>query len=176
MTRPAATIPAEPAMSKTYENHTHLMFDEKTTKDLVSLLNQALADTLDLTYQTKQAHWNVRGHNFYGLHLLFDQLYLQLATFVDDFAERAVTLGGQAKGTIRAAGSASRVSEYPLDARASKDHVAALVERYGQYTGQMRNAIREAGRLGDQDTADLFTSASRAMDKALWMLRSNQEM
>lgn len=162
-------------MAKIYENHTHLTFAPKTAKDLVSLLNQALADTLDLAYQTKQAHWNVKGPNFYGLHLLFDKLYAQLSVFVDDFAERAVALGGQAHGTIRAAGSASRVSEYPLDASDSEDHVSALVERYGQYTGQIRNAIREAGQLGDQDTADLFTSASRAMDKALWMLRSNQE-
>ena len=162
-------------MSKTHAPSAHLMFDAKATKDLVSLLNQALADTLDLAYQTKQAHWNVKGHNFYGLHLMFDQLYIQLAGFVDDFAERGVTLGGQAQGTIRAAGSASRLSEYPLDAHDSKIHVAALVERYGQYTGRMRNAIREAGQLGDQDTADLFTAVSRAMDKALWMLRSHQE-
>lgn len=162
-------------MTRNRPHHEHLMFDAKTTKDLVSLLNQALADTLDLAYQTKQAHWNVKGQNFYGLHLLFDQLYVQLATYVDDFAERAVTLGGQAHGTIRAAGSASRLAEYPLDAYESTVHVKTLVERYGEYTGRMRNAIRESGQLGDQDTADLYTTVSRSMDKALWMLRSHQE-
>lgn len=162
-------------MSKPHASSTHLLFEAKTTKDLVSLLNQALADTLDLAYQTKQAHWNVRGPNFYGLHLMFDQLYIQLAAFVDDFAERAVTLGGHAQGTVRAAGNASRLSEYPLDAHESGIHVSALVERYGQYTGRIRTAIRESGQLGDQDTADLFTAVSRAMDKALWMLRSHME-
>ncbi len=153
----------------------HVMFDAKTTKDLVALLNQSLADTLDLAYQTKQAHWNVKGQNFYGLHLLFDKFYEQLSTYVDDFAERAVTMGGQAMGTIRAASNASSLAEYPLDALDSKIHVESLVERYGEYTGRMRKAIKKAEQLGDQDTADLYTTVSRALDKALWMLRAHQQ-
>jgi starvation-inducible DNA-binding protein len=152
------------------------MFDEKTTDELVVLLNQTLADTLDLAYQTKQAHWNVKGYNFYGLHLLFDNLYGQLSTYVDDFAERAVTIGGQALGTLRSASSRSQLDEYPLDALGSKAHVDALVDRYGEYTSRVRQAIRKAEKLGDPDTADLYTSVSRAMDKALWMLTAHQEV
>jgi len=153
----------------------HELFDSKTTGELVELLTHSLADTLDLAYQTKQAHWNVKGQNFYGLHLLFDQLYVQLSTGVDDFAERAVALGGQAFGTIRAAADASHLTEYPLDAKDSRIHVDALVDRYGEYASRIRKAIRKSAQLGDQDTADLYTSVSRAMDKALWMLRAHQE-
>ncbi len=153
----------------------HELFNEKTSVELVAMLNQSLADTLDLAYQTKQAHWNVKGSNFYGLHLLFDQLYIQLGTTVDDLAERAVALGGQAIGTIRAAGNASHLEEYPLDAKQSMVHVNALIDRYSDYTSRVRKAIRKAEKLGDQDTADLYTSVSRAMDKALWMLTASQE-
>ncbi|HEY3271971.1 MAG TPA: DNA starvation/stationary phase protection protein Dps [Geothrix sp.] len=163
-------------MSKHQALAGHIMFDEKTTDELVVLLNQTLADTLDLAYQTKQAHWNVKGYNFYGLHLLFDNLYGQLTTYVDDFAERAVTIGGQALGTVRSAGRRSQLDEYPLDAQGSKVHVDALVDRYGEYTSRVRQAIRKAEKLGDQDTADLYTSVSRAMDKALWMLTAHQEV
>lgn len=152
----------------------HELFNEKTSLELVALLNQSLADTLDLAYQTKQAHWNVKGPNFYGLHLLFDQLYIQLGTTVDELAERAVALGGQALGTVRAAGNASHLEEYPQDATRSMDHVNALVDRYSDYTSRVRHAIRKAEKLGDQDTADLYTSVSRAMDKALWMLTASQ--
>jgi len=151
------------------------LFDEKTTGELVGMLNQSLADTLDLAYQTKQAHWNVKGPNFYGLHLLFDSLYVELSTFVDEFAERAVTLGGQAHGTIRAASVASSLDEYPLEARKSMVHVNALVDRYSDYTNRVRHDIRKAAKLGDQDSADLYTTVSRAMDKALWMLTSHQD-
>ena len=153
----------------------HPLLDTDTSEDMVALLNQSLADTLDLAYQTKQAHWNVKGHNFYSLHLLFDQLYTQLITYVDDFAERAVALGGQAHGTIRAEGAASHLDEYPLEARKSHVHVDALVERYGDYTKAMRQAIKKAEKRGDRDTADLYTTVSRAMDKALWMLSAHQD-
>ncbi|GLH73403.1 DNA starvation/stationary phase protection protein [Geothrix limicola] len=154
----------------------HELFDEKATEELVAMLNQSLADTLDLAYQTKQAHWNVKGSNFYGLHLLFDTLYVQLSTYVDDFAERAVALGGQAYGTVRAATATSSLEEYPLDAKKSMTHVNALVDRYSDYSSRVRHAIRKAEKLGDKDSADLYTSVSRAMDKALWMLTSHQDV
>jgi len=86
-----------------------------------------------------------------------------------------VALGGQALGTIRAAGSASHLEEYPLDAKQSMVHVNALIDRYSDYTSRVRQAIRSAEKLGDQDTADLYTSVSRAMDKALWMLTASQD-
>ena len=162
-------------MTKHHAVSERVMFDEKTTSELVAMLNQSLADSLDLAYQTKQAHWNVKGYNFYGLHLLFDDLYGQLAAHVDDFAERAVSIGGLALGTIRVASSTSRLDEYPLDALESRVHVDALVDRYGDYTSRVRHAIKKAEKLGDQDTADLYTSVSRAMDKALWMLTAHQE-
>ena len=162
-------------MTKHHAVSERVMFDEKTTSELVAMLNQSLADSLDLAYQTKQAHWNVKGYNFYGLHLLFDDLYGQLAAHVDDFAERAVSIGGLALGTVRVASSISRLDEYPLDALESRVHVDALVDRYGDYTSRVRHAIKKAEKLGDQDTADLYTSVSRAMDKALWMLTAHQE-
>ena len=162
-------------MTKRHAVSERVMFDEKTTSELVAMLNQSLADSLDLAYQTKQAHWNVKGYNFYGLHLLFDDLYGQLAAHVDDFAERAVSIGGLALGTVRVASSTSRLDEYPLDALESRVHVDALVDRYGDYTSRVRHAIKKAEKLGDQDTADLYTSVSRAMDKALWMLTAHQE-
>jgi starvation-inducible DNA-binding protein len=152
-----------------------IRFDEKTTVDLVAMLNQSLADTLDLAYQTKQAYWSLQGCSFHGLHLLFDDLYCQLVTHVDDFAEQVVTLGGQALGTIRAVGRTSQLAEYPLCALDSTVHVNSLLDRYCEYTRWVRQAIKKADKLGDQDTADLYTSVSRAMDKALWMLAAHQE-
>jgi starvation-inducible DNA-binding protein len=162
-------------MNKQHSQLEHELFNERTCADLVALLNQTLADTLDLAYQTKQAHWNVKGSNFYSLHLLFDQLYLQLNTYVDDFAERVVALGGQALVTIRSASGTSNLEEYPLDAKKSMAHVNVLVDRYSDYSSRVRHAIHKADKLGDKDTADLYTTVSRAMDKALWMLTAHQE-
>jgi len=162
-------------MSKHHAHAAHGLPDEQATEELVALLNQTLADTLDLAYQTKQAHWNVKGFNFYGLHLLFDELHLQLAKFVDDFAERSVAIGGQALGTIRAAVDTSGIAEYPIHATDSRAHVDALVDRFGEYASRIRHATKKAEKLGDPVTADLYISVCRAIDKALWMLTAHQE-
>ena len=68
---------------------------------MIELLNQQLADTFDLYSQTKQAHWNVKGAQFFQLHELFDKLAEELQGYVDQIAERATALGGLALGTVR---------------------------------------------------------------------------
>lgn len=76
---------------------------------MILLLNQQLADALDLGLQAKQAHWNVKGPNFIGLHTLFDQVAEQLEEFTDEMAERAVELGGTALGTVQVIVGTSRL-------------------------------------------------------------------
>jgi DNA-binding ferritin-like protein len=66
-----------------------------------------LADTFHLYSQTKQAHWNIKGKDFFQLHEMFDELDAELLPHVDTIAERATTLGGTALGTARMAASAS---------------------------------------------------------------------
>src|SRR2546426_11255036 len=99
---------------------------EKTRRAMVELLNQQLADVLDLGLQAKQAHWNVKGPNFIGLHELFDKVAEQVEEFTDDIAERAVELGGVALGTIEVVSKHSRLAAYPLKLVSGKEHVAAL--------------------------------------------------
>ena len=66
---------------------------EPIRRKSIDLLNQHLADVLDLGLQAKQAHWNVKGPHFIGLHELFDKVAEELEEFTDDIAERAVELG-----------------------------------------------------------------------------------
>jgi starvation-inducible DNA-binding protein len=139
----------------------------------VALLNQQLADTSDLYSQIKQAHWNVKGMQFYPLHLLFDALAGSILEQVDTIAERATALGGIALGTVRMAGAASRLPEYPRDAAGSRQHVEALTERFAALAKTTRAAIGTADLIGDADTMDLFTQFSRELDKSLWMLESH---
>src|SRR5437667_12503430 len=78
------------------------------------LANQNLADAVDLQMQLKQAHWNVKGPHFIGLHELFDQADEAVESFVDLIAERIVQLGGIAEGTVRVAAARWRLEEYRL--------------------------------------------------------------
>ena len=139
----------------------------------IEILNQTLAATLDLKTQTKQAHWNVKGMDFYQLHELFDEMASELEEYVDMVAERVTALGGTALGTARIAASESILAEYPLDAVTGADHIKALADRFGTYAQHVREAIDRTDDLGDADTADLYTGISRTVDKRLWFLEAH---
>jgi starvation-inducible DNA-binding protein len=152
--------------------HSSVDLSDEVRSEIIQGLNARLAETADLRSQVKQAHWNVKGHHFYQLHLLFDEIAKELDEYADEVAERAVALGGVAQGTVRMAAASSSIPEYP-QVTLDMDHVAALVERVAQYANSIREAIDQADELGDQTTADLYTQISRDVDKRLWFLEAH---
>jgi starvation-inducible DNA-binding protein len=142
---------------------------------LVELLNARLADAIDLQTQMKQAHWNVKGPNFFQLHQLFDQINGDVEEYVDDLAERAVQLGGTALGTARSIAARSQLTEYPLDISNGRDHVAAVSSVLAAFGKAARHGIEQANELRDADTADLFTEISRGVDKWLWFVEAHTQ-
>lgn len=140
---------------------------------MVELLNKQLADTFDLFSQTKQAHWNVKGPQFYHLHELYDELAERLLGHVDLIAERATALGGIATGTVRMASQSSRLPEFSEAEVGSMESVKMLVERYALLAESTREAIDLADEANDIDTSDLFTEVSRDLDKDMWFLEAH---
>ncbi len=143
--------------------------------ELNTLMNLRLASAIDLQLQMKQAHWNVKGPSFIGLHELFDKIDEAVESYVDMIAERIVQLGGVAEGTVRIVASRSRLVEYPLtlsDGMAHVDAVATALSTFGQ---EARATIGEAEELNDADTADLFTEVSRGIDKWLWFVEAHSQ-
>jgi starvation-inducible DNA-binding protein len=140
---------------------------------VIELLNARLADCKDLQTQTKQAHWNVKGPNFIGLHELFDKINEEIDEYVDEIAERAVQLGGVAEGTARVVAKRSTLPEYPLNIADGRAHVDALSSVLAAFGKLARKAIDESNDLGDLDTADLFTEVSRGIDKWLWFVEAH---
>ena len=156
---------------KTYKTQNDLSGEVR--EQMTTLLNQHLADTSDLYSQTKQAHWNVKGPEFFQLHELFDKLADEVEEHVDLIAERVTALGGTAMGTVRMAAATSRLDEYPLDVSHGLASVEALAVVYAMLAKTSRAAIDEAALVGDASTADLFTEVSRSLDKALWFLEAH---
>ncbi len=140
---------------------------------IVAILNQSLADASDLKSQAKQAHWNVKGMSFIALHELFDQVATEVETFTDDIAERITSLGGTAMGTVRLAAENSSLSEYPHEITDGTAHVDALSTALADFGKKMRANIDETDKLGDADTADLYTGVSRGIDKLLWFVEAH---
>lgn len=140
---------------------------------IVEALNRGLAALLDLSLAAKQAHWNVEGPNFHGLHELFDQIANAVRTYGDEFAERAVALGGIARGTLQEVGAHSPLAPFPVEERRWEVLVSALLERVVQVADLLRE---QADALDDElATQDLYIETIRALDKYAWMLRAHRE-
>jgi len=146
---------------------------ESTRTEVIALLNQRLADCIDLQTQSKQAHWNVKGPSFIGLHKLFDDVNEDVEQYVDLIAERIVQLGGIAEGTVGAVEGRSSLPDYPLALSNGAEHVAALSDALAAFGRTVRIGIAEMDELEDADTADLLTDVSRGIDKWLWFVEAH---
>ena len=167
------TTGKSPLTTKLYETENDI--SQKRRLELNALMNQRLADAVDLQLQMKQAHWNVKGPHFIGLHELFDQIYEAVEAYVDLIAERVVQLGGIAEGTVRVAAARSRLEEYPLNIADGTAHVEAVSKALSTFGHEARNTINQADELGDADTADIFTEVSRGIDKWLWFIEAHSQ-
>ncbi len=140
---------------------------------VIDMLNARVADTIDLSLATKQAHWNIKGMSFAGVHLLLDKFRAALDEYVDLMAERAVQLGGTALGTVQVVEAETLLEPYPTTIHTIKDHLHALIERYGAVANAVRANIDDADEAGDAGSSDLFTEVSRGLDEWLWMLEAH---
>ena len=152
---------------------TRIDIAEDTRKELIGLINQQLADTLDLFTQTKQAHWNVKGLDFFQVHELLDDLAKTVRKQADMIAERATALGGVALGTARMSAETSTLPEYPENTFNVPEVLDAVVERYAAYAASTRAAIKRTQELDEPTTEDMFTDVSREIDEALYFLESH---
>jgi starvation-inducible DNA-binding protein len=158
---------------KMYETENDIL--PKNRLELNALMNLRLASAVDLQAQMKQAHWNVKGPSFIGLHELFDKVDEAVEDYVDKIAERIVQLGGIAEGTVRVAASRTRLPEYPLEIAEGMAHVEAVARALSTFGQEARATIDEANALDDADTADLFTEVSRGIDKWLWFVEAHSQ-
>jgi starvation-inducible DNA-binding protein len=139
--------------------------------DVITLLNQTLAHTVDLRSQVKQACWNVKGKDFIPLHSLFTTIATSLDEYADLMAERIAVLGGVVLDTARMA--VAQLPQHPSALVEGNDHVAGLVERFALYATVIRGSITQAADVEDAGSAAVYTDISRGVDKQLWILESH---
>jgi starvation-inducible DNA-binding protein len=173
MTTPTATRPR--ILDETRLIRTKNDLPPSTRAEAIALLNQRLADCIDLQTMCKQAHWNVKGPSFYQLHLLFDEVNGAVTEYVDLIAERIVQLGGVAEGTSRVVAGRSTLLDYPLTLTTGEEHVAALSDVLAQFGRTARIGIAEMDELEDAVSVDMLTEVSRGVDKWLWFVEAHQQ-
>jgi starvation-inducible DNA-binding protein len=144
---------------------------EDSRREIAQGLSRVLADTYSLYLKTHYFHWNVTGPMFNSLHLMFEGQYTELATAVDELAERIRALGVFAPGSYSQFTELSSIPE-TREVPSAEEMVRLLVEGNEAVAKTARSVFPIAEKGGDESTADLLTGRLRVHEKTAWMLRS----
>lgn len=142
-------------------------------QDIVDGLNASLGSMIDLALSAKQAHWNVTGPNFHGLHALFDEIAAGVRDHSDEVAERVRALGGISRGTIEDAKAATTLPKFPATETGWKQLAAAMDSRLVAVSEELRG--RADGMDDDLVTQDLYIGIMHDLDKWAWMVKAHLE-
>jgi len=127
-------------------------------KQVTERLNQLLADTITLRDLYKKHHWQVAGHTFYQLHLLFDKHYEEQSELVDTIAERIQLLGGVSIAMAHDVAELSKIQRPPKDREEVPVQISRLLEAHELILKEAREIAHKADDLGDDGTNDMIVS------------------
>ncbi len=144
-----------------------------TRKKSIEILQACFVDTLHLSLLAKQAHWNVKGMQFFSLHELFDKAHSCLGDYTDDLAERIASLGGTARGTLKTIQAQTTLQPYPEDIFKGEEHLKALCKNFAILCKEVREGIPTLEKIADLGSSDLLTEVSRGLDHHLWLLEAH---
>jgi len=148
-----------------------IALSEKVCQASVERLNQILADTMTIRDMYKKHHWQVSGHTFYQLHLLFDKHFNEQAELVDEIAERIQTLGGLSYAMAADVAENTNIPRPPKGREEVPVQISRLLTAHEIILQGARAAARKATELGDDGTNDLLVSdVIRTNEMQVWFL------
>lgn len=152
---------------------TNIGLAEKNLAGSVEVLNRLLSDEYVLYTKTRNYHWNVTGPDFQELHKFFESQYEELEAIVDEVAERAKALGGNALGTLQEFSQKTRLKEAPGESPDAKRMIANLLADHESVIRALREDLAACGeKFGDAGTSDFLTGLMEKHEKTAWMLRA----
>lgn len=137
--------------------------------NLEKIFNERIADFAILYFKLHRFHWFVQGQDFHVFHKLYEELYNEATSLIDEFAERLLSINGTPAATIKSYLALATISEegnevYP------KDIAKSLINDYSHIAEKLKTGITAAEDVNDPATADLFTVTIAQLEKHIWML------
>jgi starvation-inducible DNA-binding protein len=155
---------------------TNIGLNDEARLEVGQMLNLILADEFVLYASTRDYHWNVTGAGFLGLHQQFEDQYNQLATWIDEVAERARAIGVGARGNLSDLAKAARTSADPGIGLSPEHMFSELLALHEEMIVQLRTDSEACSdRFHDAGTADFLTDLMTRHEKMAWMLRAELE-
>jgi starvation-inducible DNA-binding protein len=135
-----------------------IALDQKVCLASVNNLNQLLADTMTLRDLYKKHHWQVAGHTFYQLHLLFDKHHSEQTELIDAIAERIQLLGGISIAMAHDVAETTIIPRPPRGREEVPVQLSRILEAHEIILEEVRAMARQADEAGDDGTNDLLIS------------------
>jgi len=148
-----------------------LGLDPSKTKELANQLNDLLAN-FQIYYQNLRGiHWNIKGKNFFNLHVKFEELYTDANMKVDAIAERVLTLGETPLHTFE---DYTRVAKVPVGKNISKDEnaVALIVDSLTELLQIEREILNASDEANDEGTNSMMSDFITEQEKTVWMMNA----
>jgi starvation-inducible DNA-binding protein len=143
----------------------------KITKELTNKLNELLA-TYQLHYQNLRGlHWNIKGENFFELHVKYEELYVRTQEIIDEIAERLLSIEAVPMHTYSDYLKKSKVKENKT-INDGKEGVAYLVKAQNELVKLEREILHLSDELEDEGTNALMSDFIREKEKTTWMFKS----
>jgi len=145
--------------------------DKKKATKLSKKLNQLLADYQVFYQNVRGLHWNIKGKEFFELHLKFEEFYNDAVIKIDEIAERILTLEGEPFHTF---------SDYLINSKIKEEKsvtngiegIEIVVKNFSKIITLEREILSLAGDADDEGTASLMSDYISETEKTLWMLNS----
>lgn len=145
--------------------------DQGRRDQIINGLNDSLAELIDLALSSKQAHWNVVGPNFKGLHELFDEIAEGVRGYSDEIAERVRAVGGVSRGTVDDVRGSSTLRAFPAE---ETEWQALTEEMHFRLLAVSEDLRKRAGDVEDDlVTQDLYIEVMTSLDKWAWMVQAH---
>ncbi|MGO1460790.1 MAG: Dps family protein [Marinobacter sp.] len=143
---------------------------EKTSK-LANSLNDLLSNYQIFYMNVRGYHWNIKGDNFFELHVKFEELYDDLLLKIDEVAERVLTLGHRPAHAYSSYIERSEIPEQK-DVSDGKQAMENILDSFAKIIGKQRELLNLAGTAEDEGTASLMSDYIAEQEKTVWMYRS----
>jgi starvation-inducible DNA-binding protein len=141
--------------------------------EIVRALQPVQSGSIELYLQLKNAHWNVRGNSFYGLHELFDETAQNVSEISDYLAERIAILGGEPTATVQKLSAVPHLADAPVGMKAQEEFIKLISDRLSFFVQMLRDTIEACEKNGDSVSMDLCVRAAGSLEKRLWMCESH---
>ncbi|MFZ9519074.1 MAG: Dps family protein [Silvanigrellaceae bacterium] len=141
--------------------------------EIVRALQPVQCAGIELYLQLKNAHWNIRGANFSGLHTLFDDTAREVNEIADSLAERISILGGEPVATLQKLSLVPHLADAPVGMKVQEEFVKIIADRLSFYVQMLRDAEESFQKNYDPVSGDACIKAAGTLEKRLWMIESH---